>query len=233
MTDSKRIAGRQAADLVQSGMIVGLGTGSTVFFALERLAERIRDEGLELVGVPTSTDTEVQSRAFQIPLCGFDRADSIDLCIDGADEVDGSFRMIKGGGGALLREKVVASLSKRIVIIVHEAKVVETLGAGFPLPVELAPFARLPVRRSLVALGCEPMLRVDQNGQPYLTDNGNEIFDCAFEGGIADPEALALALCGLPGVVESGLFLGLCDELVVGYLDGRVETRRREVPSGR
>ncbi len=233
MTDSKRIAGRRAADLVQSGMIVGLGTGSTVFFTLERLAERIRDDGLEILGVPTSTDTEVKSRDFQIPLCGFERAESIDLTIDGADEIDGAFRMIKGGGGALLREKVVASLSKRVVIIVHEAKVVPTLGVKFPLPVELARFARVPVRRSLQALGCEPMLRVDQNGQPFLTDNGNEILDCAFEGGIADPEALSLALAGLPGVVESGLFLGLCDELVIGYSDGRVETRTREVPSGR
>jgi ribose 5-phosphate isomerase A len=232
MTDSKRIAGRQAADLVQNDTIVGLGTGSTVFFTLERLAERIREEGLQIRGVPTSRDTETKARDFGIPLCGFDVATSIDLTIDGADEVDAEFRMIKGGGGALLREKVVASLSKRVVIIVHAAKVVETLGAAFALPVELAPFARLPVRQTLVALGAEPLLRVDQNGQPFRTDNGNEIFDCAFEGGIADPEALSLALAGSPGIVESGLFLGLCDELVVGFADGRVETRSKASPSG-
>lgn len=232
MSDSKRLAGRQAADLVQSGQIVGLGTGSTVFFTLERLSERIKEDGLELSGVPTSRDTETKAREFGIPLVGFETASSIDLCIDGADEIDSDFRMIKGGGGALLREKVVASLSKRVVIIVHAAKVVESLGAAFPLPVELAPFARLPVRRSLVALGAEPMLRVDENGQPFLTDNGNEIFDCAFEGGIADPEALALALSGIPGVVESGLFLGLCDELVIGRPDGTVEIRRRADDAG-
>jgi len=231
MSDSKRLAGRQAANLVQTGQIVGLGTGSTVFFTLQRLAERIQEEQLEIRGVPTSKDTETKAREFGIPLCGFETATSIDLTIDGADEIDAEFRMIKGGGGALLREKVVASLSKRVVIIVHSAKVVETLGAAFPLPVEMAPFARIPVRNALIALGAEPMLRVDENGQPFLTDNGNEIFDCAFEGGIADPEALALSLAGTPGIVESGLFLGLCDDLVIGYADGRVETRSRAVAS--
>lgn len=233
MTDSKRIAGRQAAELVQNGQIVGLGTGSTVFFTLERLAERIQDEGLEILCIPTSRDTETKAKALSIPLCGFETAVSIDITIDGADEVDAQFRMIKGGGGALLREKVVASLSKRVVIIIHEAKQVETLGKAFALPIELAPFARTPVKRSLRALGAEPMLRVDQNGQPFLTDNQNEIFDCAFEGGIADPEALALSLAGTPGIVESGLFLGLCDELVIGFADGHVESRMREVASGR
>lgn len=227
MTQSKRIAGRKAADQVQSGTIVGLGTGSTVFFTLERLGERIKEEGLELRGVPTSRDTEVKAREFGIPLCGFDAAPAIDLTIDGADEVDGAFRMIKGGGGALLREKVVASLSTRVIIIVHEAKVVEHLGAGFNLPVEVVPFARTPISRSLAVLGCKPLLRVDGNGQPYHTDNGNEILDCAFDGGIADPEALSLALAGLPGVVESGLFLGLCDTLIVGKDDGSVEVRER------
>lgn len=233
LTDSKSIAGRRAADLIQPGMTVGLGTGSTVFFTLERLSERIKEDGLEVRGIPTSADTETKSRAFGIPLCSLDSGASIDLTIDGADEVDAKFNMIKGGGGALLREKVVASLSKRVVIIVHEAKVVENLGALFPLPVELVPFARTPVRASLIALGCEPLLRVDSNGQPFLTDNGNEIFDCAFEGGIADPAAMALALSGIPGVVESGLFLGLCDHLIIGKADGSVEERTVEVPCGR
>lgn len=233
MTESKRIAGRQAADLVQTGTIVGLGTGSTVFYTLERLGERIKEEGLELRGVPTSRDTEEKARGFGIPLVGFEAARSIALTIDGADEIDGRFRMIKGGGGALLREKVVASLSQRVVIIVHEAKVVEHLGTTFNLPVEVVPFARTPVSRSLDALGCKPLLRVDENGQPYLTDNGNEILDCAFDGGIADPEALSLALAGLPGVVESGLFLGLCDQVIIGKADGTVEVREKAEPAAR
>jgi len=227
MTESKRTAGRRAAELIQTGTTVGLGTGSTVYFTLERLAERIAEEGLEVRGVPTSRDTETKAREFGIPLCGLESAVELDLTIDGADEIDGEFRMIKGGGGALLREKVVASLSKRVAIVVHQAKVVEHLGAGFNLPVEVVPFARAPVARSLAALGCEPLLRVDDNGQPYRTDNGNEILDCAFAGGIADPEALALALAGLPGVVESGLFLGLCDTLIIGQDDGGVEVRER------
>jgi ribose 5-phosphate isomerase A len=212
-------------------MVVGLGTGSTVFYTLERLGERIAEEGLELRGVPTSLDTEARSREFGIPLLRLDELgeEGLDLCIDGADEINADFQMIKGGGGALLREKVVASLSKEVVIIVHEEKVVEDLGAAFPLPVEVVPFARTPVRRALVALGAEPLLRVNENGQPFLTDNGNEIIDCAFAGGIADPEALSLALAGLPGVVESGLFLELCDRLVVGRADGSAELRERAI----
>lgn len=227
MTESKRSAGRRAAELIQTGTTVGLGTGSTVFYTLERLGERIAEEGLEVRGVPTSRDTEIKARDFGIPLCGLDAVVELDLTIDGADEVDGAFRMIKGAGGALLREKVVASLSKRVAIVVHQAKVVEHLGSSYNLPVEVVPFARAPVARSLTALGCEPLLRVDDNGQPYHTDNGNEILDCAFAGGIADPEALALALAGLPGVVESGLFLGLCDTLIIGQDDGGVEVRER------
>jgi ribose 5-phosphate isomerase A len=233
MSESKRVAGRAAAERVKSGMVVGLGTGSTVFFTLERLGERIAEEGLSIRCIPTSVDTATKAGGFGIPIIGFEDTDRIDLTIDGADEIDGSFSMIKGGGGALLREKVVASLSKEVVIIVGPDKVVETLGARFPLPVEFVPFARTPVRRALLALFAEPMLRMDGGGDPFLTDNGNEIFDCAFEGGIADAEALALALAGVPGVVESGLFLGLADHLIVGHGDGRLEQSSRAVSGGR
>ncbi|MDF1797804.1 MAG: ribose-5-phosphate isomerase RpiA [Planctomycetota bacterium] len=232
MSNSKRAAGRKAAERVQSGQIVGLGTGSTVFYTLERLGERVRDDGLELRGIPTSTDTESKAREFGIPLMTLDELEGrIDLTIDGADEINADFHMIKGGGGALLREKVVASLSREVTIIVHAEKVVADLGAAFPLPVELVPFARTPVRRALQALGAEPLLRVDQHGNPFLTDNGNEILDCAFEGGIADPAALSLALAGIPGVVESGLFLDLCDHLVIGLADGGIEERSRAQPA--
>ncbi len=232
MSESKKAAGRAAAERVRDGMVVGLGTGSTVFFTLERLGERIKEEGLAIQAIPTSLDTSRKAAKFGIDLVGFEDVTGIDLTIDGADEIDADYVMIKGGGGALLREKVVASLSKEVVIIVGPDKVVETLGAKFPLPVEFVPFARTPVQRSLQALSAQPMLRMADDGQPYLTDNGNEVFDCAFEGGIADAAALSLALAGVPGIVESGLFLGLADHLVIGHEDGRVEERSRAVSAG-
>ena len=205
----KKVAGRKAAELVGDGMTLGLGTGSTVFFFLERVAERIREEGLELRGVPTSLDTESKAKEMGIPLADLAEVEFIDLTVDGADEIDGNFDMIKGGGGALLREKVVASISRREAIVVGPDKVVARLGLGFLLPVEIVPFARPVVHRALVALGCQPSLRVGEGGAGYLTDNGNEILDCQFPEGIADAAALERSILGLPGVVECGLFIGL------------------------
>ncbi|MEM8710539.1 MAG: ribose-5-phosphate isomerase RpiA [Planctomycetota bacterium] len=219
MTESKRAAGRRAADLVESGQLVGLGTGSTVFFTLERLGERVAKDGLQIRGVPTSVDTETKAREFGIPLATLAEVDGFDITIDGADEIDGSFQMIKGGGGALLREKVVASLSKRVVIVVGAGKVVERLGTTFDLPVEVVPFARSVVERRIRALGGEPSLRT-LDGTSYLTDNGNEILDVHFTGGIDDAAAMELALDAIPGVVESGLFIGLAHARVVGEDDG-------------
>jgi ribose 5-phosphate isomerase A len=176
--------------------------------------------------VPTSLDTERKARALGIPLVSLDEVESIDLTIDGADEIDARFDLIKGGGGALLREKVVASLSKREVIVVERAKVVERLGVRFPLPVEVVPFARAAVARRIARLGAAWTLRL-REGQVARTDNGNEVLDCRFPGGIADARALERALDEIPGVVESGLFVGLAHRLVVGDEDGRVETRER------
>jgi ribose 5-phosphate isomerase A len=223
----KEIAGRRAADLVASGTTVGLGTGSTVHFVLTRLAERIRDEGLSIRGVPTSVDTERKARELGIELVGLERVERIDLTIDGADEIDGAFDMIKGGGGALLREKVVASISRREVIVVGPDKVVERLGLAFPLPVEVVPFARAPVERALRRLGCEPALRRAKDGSVARTDNGNEVLDCRFPAGIADARALEREIDTIPGVVESGLFCGLAHVLVIGHPDGRAEVRDR------
>ena len=223
----KRLAAEAAAELVEDGMRVGLGTGSTVAHVLERLAERVRDEGLSIVGVPTSLDTEEKARALGLRLAGLEEVEELDLTIDGADEIDGEFRMIKGGGGALLREKVIASISRREAIVVGAGKVVERLGRAFPLPVEVVPFARPVVCRRIRALGATPLLRVQEGGGSYRTDNGNEILDCRFEDGIADPEALERALAAIPGVVESGLFLGLAHVLVVGREDGGVDVRER------
>ena len=226
MSAQKRAAGRAAADLVTSGQIVGLGTGSTVFFVLERLAERIRDEGLEVVGVPTSVDTETKARDFGIALTTLDEVERFHVTIDGADEIDGGYRMIKGGGGALLREKVVASLSDEVITVVGPDKVVERLGTTFDLPVEVVPFARAAVARGIRALGGDPRLR-EADGAVYLTDNGNEILDVHFSEGIADAAALELALDAIPGVVESGLFIGLARTLVVGHDDGSADLRKK------
>lgn len=227
MSRSKEAAGRAAAEFVRDGMTVGLGTGSTVYFTLQRLGERVRADKLDIVGVPTSVDTEIKARAFGIPLATLSEVESIDLTIDGADEIDARFDMIKGGGGALLREKVVAALSKREVIVVDRSKVVERLGLRFLLPVEVVPFARATVARKIAQLGATWTLRMREAREVYLTDNGNEILDCKFPGGIADAPALERALDEIPGVVESGLFIGLAHVLVLGDEEGHSEVRER------
>lgn len=226
MTAQKKSAGRAAADLVTSGQTVGLGTGSTVFFTLERLAERIAEEGLTLRGVPTSVDTEIKARGFGIPLAALDEVESIDVTIDGADEIDGAFQMIKGGGGALLREKVVASISGQVITVVGPDKVVDTLGTTFDLPVEVVPFARAVCERRIRRLGGAPRLR-QRDGAPFITDNGAEILDVHFPSGIADAPGLERALGEIPGVLESGLFIGLSHILVIGSDAGAAETRRK------
>lgn len=224
----KEVAGIEAAKFVQDGMTLGLGTGSTVHFALVRIAERIREEGLAVRGVPTSLDTEHKAREFGIPLTTLEEVSRIDLTIDGADEIDGEFNMIKGGGGALLREKVVASITDKTVIVVGRNKVVERLGTTFMLPVEVAPFAQPVIARAIRELGGEPLQRTLDGGEPYLTDNHNRILDCRFEGGIEDARALEKELAALPGVVESGLFIGLAHVVIVGAEDGGVEVRKRD-----
>jgi ribose 5-phosphate isomerase A len=224
--DPKETSGRRAAEFVEDGMTLGLGTGSTVHFALLRLAQRVREEGLRVRGVPTSLDTERKAREWGIPLVELSAVEALDLAIDGADEIDGAFRMIKGGGGALLREKVVASLARRVVIVAGENKVVSRLGTTFALPVEVVPFALASVGRAVARLGCSPKER-EREGRSYRTDNGNAILDCRFGRGIDDPAALELQLRTIPGVVESGLFIGLAHVLVVGKDDGTVEVRQR------
>ena len=227
VASAKEAAGRRAADMVQTNTTVGLGTGSTVWFTLVRLAERIQSEGLEIVGVPTSIDTTEKATELGIPMVGLGEVQKIDLTIDGADEIDGEFQMIKGGGGALLREKVVASISAREVIIVGQEKVVEKLGTTFLLPVEVVTFALPTVSRALSALGCEPVLRVSDPGVALMTDNGNQILDCRFPEGIDDPRALEATIASIPGVVESGLFIDLAHVLVIGNEDGTSEVREK------
>jgi ribose 5-phosphate isomerase A len=209
----KEAVGRAAAGQVRDGDIVGLGTGSTAYFAVVALGERVK-AGLKIIGIPTSVHTADLARAVGIPLTTLDEHPEIDITIDGADEVDPKLNLIKGGGGALTREKVVASASKKMIVVADSGKIVAALGK-FPLPVEVIPFARTVVEKKIVSLGGSPKLRLKPDGSPYLTDNGNEILDCSF-GKIADPPALARELSGTPGVVEHGLFIGLATLAIVG-----------------
>ncbi len=218
----KEAAGRAAAKLVNDGDVVGLGTGSTAYFAVVALGERVH-AGMKVVGIPTSIKTADQARAAGIPLTTLDQHPVIDITIDGADELDPHLRLIKGGGGALLREKVVASASKKMVVVADSAKLVPVLGK-FPLPIEIISFARTVVEKRIVALGASPKLRTRPDGTPYLTDNGNQILDCSFQE-IADPAALARTLSDTPGIVEHGLFIGLASMALIGREDQVEELR--------
>lgn len=222
--DLKRQAAAQALELVTSGMKLGLGTGSTAKIFVDMLGEKVKAGGFDVLCVPTSEATRQQAEALGIPLSTLDDTPYLDMTVDGADEMDEALRLIKGGGGALLREKIVAASSARLVIIADNSKMVETLGR-FPLPIEVVPFG-LTATRNLVAslaadAGCSGKinLRMTAQDKPFVTDNGNYILDCSF-GEIADPETLDDALKLIPGVVESGLFIGLADLGIVGSPDG-------------
>ncbi len=219
----KRRAAEAAVDRVKDGMVLGLGTGSTVRYAIERLGRRVA-EGWELAGVPTSRATAELARELQIPLTTLDEHPSLDLTIDGADEVDPRLDLIKGLGGALLREKIVAAASEAFLVVVDEGKVVEGLGERAPLPVEVLPFGARRTRSRLEALGCEPTLRRADEA-PFRTDNGNYVIHCRFEG-IADPRELAGRLKEIPGVIEHGLFLEMADAVFVGTAAGVKEMGR-------
>jgi ribose 5-phosphate isomerase A len=215
----KQAAAESAVALVEDGMILGLGTGSTARLAVEALGKRVQS-GLRVVGVPTSEFTGQQARSLGIPVSTLDEHPAIDLTIDGADEVEpGSLNLIKGRGGALLREKIVASASKRLVIMVDESKLVGRLGSQFALPVELIPFGWHVAARRLEALGAKVALRTGSDGKPYITDGGHYIVDCAF-GPIESPAKLECELNGMVGVVEHGLFLGMATQVIVAGQSG-------------
>ena len=214
---AKQAAAQQALAYVEDGMIVGLGTGSTANYAILGLADRVR-QGLKIRAVATSCESEELARSAGISL--IDEFDSVDLTIDGADEVDPFGDLIKGGGGALTREKIVAAASKREIIVVDASKCVETLGS-FPLPVEVLPFGSRFVYRLLSDMGAKPSLRLDANS-PFVTDNGNYILDCSFDR-IEDAETLVLEINAIPGVVENGLFVGLTDLIIVGSESGEFD----------
>lgn len=224
--DPKQLAGERAVERVAAGMVVGLGTGSTAYFAIRKLGERVRG-GLRVRGVPTSEQSRDQALEEGIPLVSLDDVDRVDLTIDGADEVDPAFNLTKGGGGALLREKIVASATVQEIIVVDESKLRPRLG-DFPLPVEVVPFAAAHVSRRLEALGCTASLR-QADGRAFVTDNGNHICDCRF-GRIDDPADLEARVESVCGVVTCGLFVGLAHRIVIGRSDGTVEEREQPQP---
>jgi ribose 5-phosphate isomerase A len=213
LANAKRAAGYRAADMIEDGMIVGLGTGSTVYFTIERLSERVKG-GLQITGIPTSFQTALRAREAKIPLTTLDDNPVVDIAVDGADEVDLKLRLIKGRGAAHLREKCVAAAAKHLVVVVDEQKVVKKLGTA-AVPVEVIPFAIMPVLRELRLIGGVPVVReaIRKDG-PVITDNGNFIIDCSFAD-IKNPEKLEASLASIPGVVESGLFCGFTKKTTV------------------
>lgn len=215
----KRAAAERALEFVENGMVLGLGTGSTAAFFVEQLAARVA-QGLTVVGIPTSERTAAQARRLGIPLTSFAEHRQIDLAIDGADEVQrASLDVIKGRGGALLREKIVAAASRRFIVIVDRDKLVDRLGATGPLPVEVVQFGWQVTAASLEKLGCRPELRCAGSGDPFVTDGGNFILDCLF-GPIAVPAEIECRINSIVGVVDNGLFVGRSSAAIVASPDG-------------
>lgn len=219
----KKIAAERAAEYIQDGMKVGLGTGSTAYFAICRLGERVR-EGLQIQAVATSEASDKLAREWGIPIIPFDQIGRLDITIDGADEVDPDFNLIKGGGGALLREKIVAANSDKLIIVADGSKAVQQLGQ-FPLPVEVVPFASEWTFQALEKLGCRPEWRMKED-ERYLTDNGNLIADCRMES-IVNAAELNVQLNMLPGVVDNGLFVDMADTVILAKDDGSIDERHR------
>ncbi|MFN3207629.1 MAG: ribose-5-phosphate isomerase RpiA [Roseovarius sp.] len=226
---AKFVAAKRSVDYVEDGMRVGLGTGSTAAWMVRCLGEMVREDGLKIRGVPTSTRTAELAREVGIEVISLDEARWIDVTIDGADEFDGNLNLIKGGGGALLQEKIVATASDQMIVIADVGKEVEKLGA-FPLPVEVIPFGWQTTKSlieelliSMDVLGRDATLRMNGDS-PFVTDEGNYILDLHL-GRIGNAHQLAMVLNQMPGVVENGLFIDICDVVILGYGDGRVETR--------
>lgn len=221
--DEKQLVGEKAAEFVKEGMVIGLGTGSTVFFTLKKLGQLVK-EGLSIQGIPTSKQTEKLAVELGIPLINFQDIDSIDIAIDGADEVDPEMNLIKGGGGALLREKIIAHAAKKFIVVADPSKAVNRLGQ-FPLPVEIIPFGFEMTIRHISSQGLSPKLR-KKNGTQYITDNGNYIADCIL------PEEMDLKIAEqllnmIPGVAENGLFLGMADTVVTLDKDKNILLKER------
>jgi ribose 5-phosphate isomerase A len=220
ITELKRQAGEQAAQYVQSGMIVGLGHGSTAIHALRRIAERLREGALhDVLGIPCSRQVEADARAEGLPLTTLNEHPVVDLTIDGADEVDPALNVIKGGGGALLREKIVAQATRREIIVVDEGKLSPALCTRWSIPIEVTPYGWVTQLAFLESLGGAPALRRGEDGEPFRTDQGNYILDTRFAP-LENPGPVAARLDGRAGIVEHGLFLGLVHDVIVAGAEG-------------
>lgn len=216
----KQRAAEHAVAGIESGMVVGLGTGSTAALAVAAIGRRIREEGLKIVGIPTSERTAAQARELGIELSGFEQHSTIDLTIDGADAVErGSLSLIKGLGAALLREKIVAAASRRMTVMVDETKLRGPIGSFCPVPVEIVKFGWQSTERQLLEAGATTILRLESDGSPLITDGGNYIVDCSF-GAISDAAELAYRLKQIVGVVETGLFIGIATTVIVATATG-------------
>lgn len=224
--EMKKQAAEKAVQYIEDGMTIGLGTGSTVEFAIKKIGEMVKT-GLHIEGVPTSLKTKRFAMELQIPLTELDDRTEIDITIDGADEVDSNLNLIKGGGGALTREKIIAYHSKKVIIIVDETKIVKGLGCDCALPVEVTRFAWAATKKTLEKLGCTAELRKIMD-EAFITDNQNYIIDCEF-GKIADPETLEKDINNIPGVLENGLFIDLVDEVIVGSKQGMMTLERQNI----
>jgi ribose 5-phosphate isomerase A len=224
--EMKKQAAEKAVQYVEDGMIIGLGTGSTVEFAIKKIGELV-EGGLKIKGIPTSLKTKRLATELKIPLIELDEHTEIDVTIDGADEVDSNLNLIKGGGGALTREKIIAYHSKKVIIIVDETKIVKGLGCDSFLPVEITKFGWPATKKALEGLGCTGELRKIMD-EAFITDNQNYIIDCDF-GKITDPEALEKEINNIPGVLENGLFIGLADEVIVGSKQGMMTLERQDI----
>ena len=219
----KEAAARASLRFIKDGQVVGLGTGSTAAHFIQLLGEQVK-QGLHVRGIPTSVRSEELAESLGIPLTTLDECQEIAVTVDGADEVDPQLRLIKGGGGALLREKIVASATKQLVIVADASKQVKMLGK-FPLPVEVIRFSQALVSKRITALGANVQLRVENSGKPFVTDENNHILDCHF-GEIRDPEALARQLSDMPGVVEHGLFIGMASVALLARGSEIIELKR-------
>ncbi len=219
----KEAAARASLQFIQDGMVVGLGTGSTAAYFIKLLGEKVKN-GLRVRGIPTSVRSREMAESLGIPLTTFEECQKIDVTVDGADEFDPELRLIKGGGGALLREKIVASATRQEVIVADASKQVKRLGK-FPLPVEVIKFAEPLVAKRIRALGADVRQRTGADGKPYISDENNHILDCRF-GEIEDPDGLARQLSDMPGVVEHGLFIGMASVVVMAKGGEVVEVRR-------
>ena len=217
--DLKEAAAREAVKYVEDGMVVGLGSGSTASMAIKLIGQKIKTEGIEVTGIPTSSASDLLARAVGIRMGDLDDHREIDITIDGADEVDPRLNLVKGLGGALVWEKIVAASTRVEMIVVDDSKVVEYLCQKVPLPVEVVRFARETTARRLASLGCVPKLRITENGEPYVTDNGNNIIDCRFVR-IDDPKSMESRINSVPGVVDNGLFVGVASKVIISNQDG-------------